>query len=160
LVAGTGPGLLVVAASALFAWRFYFSSAPGFQFDEASLLAIGTFVLLSGLIVAVVHLLNRKGEGLLDARSRTQARLPDSALREMHLEQLNVELRHRLKNTFAVIGGLVSQSARYSRDTQSFANALAGRLSAMGTAMDLVATRNFLGALLSELVNDTLTPLV
>ncbi len=112
------------------------------------------------LIVAIVHLLNRKVESLLDERARNEALLQDSALGELHLEQLNIELRHRLKNTFAVIGGLVSQSARFSHDIAGFASSLSGRLSAMGTAMDLVATRNFLGASLTELVADTLKPLV
>src|SRR6185312_14942911 len=97
---------------------------------------------------------------LLDERDRNEALLQDSALGELQLEQLNVELRHRLKNTFAVISGLVSQSARFSSDVPSFAGALAGRLAAMGTAMDLVATRSFLGASLSELIADTMKPLV
>ena len=118
------------------------------------------FTILSLLIVAVVHLLNRKVEGLLDERGRNEALLQDSALGELHLEQLNVELRHRLKNTFAVIAGLVSQSARYTRDVDKFASALAGRLAAMGNAIDLVATRNFIGASLNELVAETLKPLV
>jgi two-component sensor histidine kinase len=160
LVAGTGPGLLVVAASLVHAWYFAFSSAAGHTTHIASLFPLAMFGLFASLIVAVVHLLNRKVEGLLDERARNEAMLQDSALAELQLEQLNVELRHRLKNTFAVIGGLVSQSARYSQDISAFANALSGRLSAMGMAMDLVATRNFAGASLAELVESTLKPLV
>ena len=72
-----------------------------------SFVALGMFALLASLIVAVVHLLNRKVEGLLDERARNEAMLQDSALGELHLEQLNIELRHRLKNTFAVIDQLV-----------------------------------------------------
>ena len=159
LLAGTGPGLLVVAASLVFAWRFYFLESHQYTGFEMAV-ALAAFALLAGLIVAVVHLLNRKVESLLDERDRNEGLLQDSALGELQLEQLNVELRHRLKNTFAVIAGLVSQSARYSRDVQSFASALSGRLAAMGTAMDLVATRSFLGASLNELVADTLKPLV
>jgi two-component sensor histidine kinase len=160
LVAGTGPGLLVIAASLFHAWHFYFSVSPQYAGDAASVFALVLFALLAGLIVAIVHLLNRKVESLLDERARNEALLQDSALGELHLEQLNIELRHRLKNTFAVIGGLVSQSARFSHDIAGFASSLSGRLSAMGTAMDLVATRNFLGASLTELVADTLKPLV
>jgi two-component sensor histidine kinase len=160
LVAGTGPGLLVIAASLLHAWYFFFSPSAHHQSEAMSIVSLGMFAVLAGLIVAVVHLLNRKVEGLLDERARNEAMLQDSAMGELQLEQLNVELRHRLKNTFAVIGGLVSQSARYSTDIASFASALSGRLAAMGTAMDLVATRNFTGASLTELVADTLKPLV
>ena len=160
LVAGTGPGLLVVGASLLFSWHFYFSKSQQYTTDLPSIVALATFAVLAILIVAVVHLLNRKVESLLDERDRNEALLQDSALGELQLEQLNVELRHRLKNTFAIISGLVSQSARYSHDVPGFARALSGRLSAMGTAMDLVATRSFLGASLSELIADTLKPLV
>ncbi len=159
LLAGTGPGLIVVAASVVFAWRFYFSASHD-VIDFSSLVALVSFAGIACLIVAVVHLLNRKVENLLNERERNEALLQDSALGEMQLEQLNAELRHRLKNIFAVISGLVSQSARFSPDVQSFASALAGRLSAMGTAVDLVATRSFLGASLSELIADTMKPLV
>lgn len=159
LLAGTGPGLLVVAASLLISWRFYFSASHEFTQSETAI-ALSAFALIAVLIIAVVHLLNSKVESLLYERDRNEGLLQDSALGELQLEQLNVELRHRLKNTFAVIAGLVSQSARYSADVQSFATALSGRLAAMGTAMDLVATRSFLGASLHELVVDTLKPLV
>lgn len=158
LVAGTGPGLLVVAVSVILAWVLYLSGSHQFgEFD--SIVALAAFAFLSVLIVAIVHLLNRKVETLLNERDRNEALLQDSAMGELQLEQLNVELRHRLKNTFAVMSGLVSQSARYTSDVPSFAKALSGRLSAMGTAMDLVATRSFLGASLSELVASTLMPL-
>jgi two-component sensor histidine kinase len=160
LIAGIGPGLLVVSGSFIFSWYFYLPGPGWLPINSATVVALTSFTILSLLIVAVVHLLNRKVEGLLDERERNEALLQDSALGELHLEQLNVELRHRLKNTFAVIAGLVSQSARYTRDVDKFASALAGRLAAMGNAIDLVATRNFIGASLNELVTETLKPLV
>ncbi|WP_291162731.1 HWE histidine kinase domain-containing protein [Hyphomicrobium sp.] len=160
LVAGTGPALLVAAASFLFSW-YFFLPGPGWgEITPATIVALGSFAILSFFIIAVVHLLNRKVESLMNERARNEALFQDSALGELQLEQLNIELRHRLKNTFAVIAGLVSQSARYSRDVNGFAQSLAGRLSAMGNAMDLIATRNFLGASLRELIAETLKPLV
>lgn len=159
LIAGTGPGVLVIGLSVVFGWYFYFAPMDNISAIE-SLLAIGLFAFLSGLMVAVAHMLNRKVEGLLDERARNEALLQDSALVELQLEQMNIELRHRLKNTFAVISGLITQSARYSRDIATFARTLSGRLSAMGLAMDLIATRNFQGAVLGELISDTLKPLV
>ena len=159
LIAGTGPGLMVIAASFFFGW-YYFLPHPGWHLTTQAIVALASFTIFSLLILAVVHLLNRKVEGLLNERARNEALLQDSALGEMQLEQLNIELRHRLKNTFAVIAGLISQSARYTRDIDQFAASLAGRLSAMGNAMDLVATRNFVGASLNELIAETLKPLV
>ncbi|MBS0250210.1 MAG: DUF4118 domain-containing protein [Proteobacteria bacterium] len=160
LIAGTGPGLMVFVGSFIVGWYFYLPGPGWLPITSATVVALVSFTALSLLIVAVVHILNRKVEGLLNERSRNEALLQDSALGEMQLEQLNVELRHRLKNTFAVIAGLVSQSARYTRDIDQFAAALAGRLSAMGNALDLVATRNFIGAPLSELISETIKPLV
>ncbi|WP_045835835.1 HWE histidine kinase domain-containing protein [Hyphomicrobium sp. 99] len=159
LIAGTGPALVVTGASLIFSW-YFFLPGPGWTLDATTFVALASFTILSCLIVAVVHLLNRKVEGLMNERARNEALFQDSALGELQLEQLNIELRHRLKNTFAVIGGLVSQSARYSRDVDSFAQSLSGRLSAMGNAMDLIATRSFLGASLKELIAETLKPLV
>lgn len=160
LMAGTGPGLLVVALSFFAGWYFCLPGSGSFSLHLPAIVALVSFTILSLLIVAVVHILNRKVEGLLDERARNEALLQDSALGEIQLEQLNIELRHRLKNTFAVIAGLISQSARHTRDTDQFAAALAGRLSAMGNAMDLVATRSFIGASLNELIAETLKPLV
>jgi len=160
LMAGTGPGFLVVAASFLFSWYYYLPGPGWFPITSGTIVALASFTVFSLLIVAVVQLLNRKVEGLLDERARNEALLQDSALGELQLEQLNVELRHRLKNTFAVIAGLISQSARYTREVDTFAAVLAGRLSAMGNAMDLVATRSFVGASLKELIAEILKPLV
>lgn len=160
LVAGTGPGLVVMLASFLFSWYFYFPRMGWLPVTTTTVVSLAGFTAFSLLIIAVVRLLNRKVEGLLDERARSEALLQDSALGELQLEQLNVELRHRLKNTFAVIAGLISQSARYTRDVDTFAVVLAGRLSAMGNAMDLVATRSFVGASLKELITETLKPLV
>lgn len=160
LIAGTGPGLMVIGASLLFGWYFYLPGHGGLPLTPGTILALASFTVLSLLIVGVVRLLNTKIESLVNERARTEALLQDSALGELQLEQLNVELRHRLKNTFAVITGLISQSARYTRDVDQFARVLAGRLSAMGNAMDLVATRSFVGASLIELVTETLRPLV
>jgi two-component sensor histidine kinase len=160
LITGTRPGLLTLCASLLYAWYFFIAPSATYRSDTAAILPLAVFAVLAVLIIAVVHQLNRKVEGLLNERARNEALLQDSALEEIQLEQLNSELRHRLKNTFAVVSGLISQSARYSQDISAFATALLGRLSAMGTAMDLIATRNFTGASLNELVAGTLKPLV
>ncbi|HET6389084.1 HWE histidine kinase domain-containing protein [Hyphomicrobium sp.] len=159
LVAGTGPAIVVAAGAILFSWYYYLPDI-GWTLDITTIVPLTIFTILASFIIAIVHLLNRKVEGLMNERARSEALLQDSALGELHLEQLNVELRHRLKNTFAVIAGLVSQSARYSPDVRTFAQSLSGRLSAMGNAMDLVATRSFVGASLKELIEETLKPLV
>lgn len=159
LICGTGPGLAVMTAAGVYVWYFILEPSLGHS-KEAALAAIAAFAVLACLIVLAVHILNRLVERLLSEQARSEALLQDSALSELQLEQLNGELRHRLKNTFAVISGLVSQSARHSTDIATFASSLSGRLAAMGTAMDIVATQSFQGASLTELITQTLKPLV
>lgn len=47
------------------------------------------------------------------------------------------ELHHRVKNTFAVIGGMVTMTARTATSVQDMANVLRGRLVALAGAHDL-----------------------
>lgn len=53
-------------------------------------------------------------------------------------EILSRELSHRIKNIFAVIGGLIGLSARGNAAVQEFADNLRGRVSALGRAHEFV----------------------
>lgn len=55
-----------------------------------------------------------------------------------HNEILGRELSHRIKNIFAVIGGLIGMSARRDPDHRTFAANLQGRISALGRAHEFV----------------------
>lgn len=57
------------------------------------------------------------------------------------LELLSQELSHRIKNIFAVIGGLVSLSSRNHPDAGDFARELYGRILALGRAHSFVGSR-------------------
>jgi len=57
------------------------------------------------------------------------------------LELLSQELSHRIKNIFAVIGGLVSLSSRNHPDAAAFAQELYGRILALGRAHGFVGSR-------------------
>jgi len=62
----------------------------------------------------------------------------DSAKRAAEQNEiLSRELSHRIKNIFAVISGLVRMSARRMPAMRDFADDLAGRIAALGTAHDL-----------------------
>lgn len=54
------------------------------------------------------------------------------------LELLSQELTHRIKNIFAVIGGLVSLTARNNPEITPLSNELHGRILALGRAHDFV----------------------
>lgn len=159
LICGAGPGFAVVAAASGYSW-YVLQDALTVGPKPTAAVIIAVFAVSASLLVLLLHFLNRLVEHVTAEQDRSEGFLQDSALSELQLEQLNVELRHRLKNTFAVINGLINQSARHSADIPSFASSLSGRLTAMGTAMDIVATLSFQGASLTELIARTLQPLV
>ena len=55
-----------------------------------------------------------------------------------HNEILSRELSHRIKNIFAVISGLIALSARRDPQAKPFADALLGRITALGRAHEFV----------------------
>lgn len=61
----------------------------------------------------------------------------DAKLAAEYSELLSRELSHRIKNIFAVIGGLVALTARRIPGSREFADTLAQRISALGRAHDL-----------------------
>jgi PAS domain S-box-containing protein len=67
---------------------------------------------------------------LVDISERKQA--------EMTQELLSRELSHRIKNIFAVVGGLVSMTARGDEAAQPFVRTFRERLGALATAHDYV----------------------
>ncbi len=56
------------------------------------------------------------------------------------MELLSQELSHRIKNIFAVIGGLISLSSRNHPDASDFARELYGRVLALGRAHAFIGT--------------------
>lgn len=158
LAGGIGPGVLVMALSGLVSWNFLMSSATG-KLNDA-LVAIALFCGLSASIIYVVQLLNRTIERLLYERRRAEDHLHTAAIAEQQLQQLNVELRHRNQNVFSVIGSLISQSARHAHDVLVFSQDLRGRLSAMGSAQDLVLSTQQRVADLEKLVAQIISPII
>lgn len=57
---------------------------------------------------------------------------------EEQLTLVTAEFRHRIKNTLAVVDGLVAQTARYAADVPSLEKGLRYRFQALGAAQDLL----------------------
>lgn len=55
------------------------------------------------------------------------------------------ELSHRIKNTFAVVDGLIALSARSAGEARSFASTLRERLAGLGRAISYMAPPEFVG---------------
>ena len=85
----------------------------------------------------------------------------DVSLRKRHEEQQELllqEMDHRVKNLFAVVGGMVTLSARSATTPKELAETIQGRLGALAVAQQLIRPRaskaqtNLRGTNMSELV--------
>ncbi|KTQ98213.1 chemotaxis protein [Aureimonas ureilytica] len=83
---------------------------------------------------------------------------PEFALAETR-ELMLREMNHRVKNLFAIIGGMISAGARTHQDTRSFAADMRERIMALGRAHSLASpTGSAAVSELSALVAATLSP--
>ena len=93
---------------------------------------------------------------------RRQFRLRDElAAREQaeaRARTLADEMRHRVKNAFAVAGGLAAQTFRHARTMEEAQAAFAGRLAAMARAQDLLGEGEGESADLAGLVERAIEP--
>ncbi|WP_265587718.1 CheR family methyltransferase [Sphingomicrobium arenosum] len=76
------------------------------------------------------------------------------AMRELLLREMN----HRVKNLFAVIGGMISLAARSSEDVGDMSRTLRERIAALGRAHSLTNAEGTDGSDLGDLVRAALAP--
>jgi PAS domain S-box-containing protein len=62
------------------------------------------------------------------------------------------ELAHRIKNSFAVLQGILRSTLRTSRNPQDFAEAFSGRLHSLAAAQDVLTANDWKGAELGALI--------
>ena len=70
------------------------------------------------------------------------------------------ELAHRIKNSFAVLQGILRSTLRTSRDPQDFAEAFSGRLHSLAAAQDVLTANDWKGAELGTLAKHQLAAYV
>lgn len=78
-------------------------------------------------------------------------------LRE-RLELVTGEFRHRVKNSIAVVAGLIRREAKFAADVPAFAAALLGRLESLNAAQDLLTAENHEDVALAEIAAAALAP--
>jgi PAS domain S-box-containing protein len=74
------------------------------------------------------------------------------------LRLLNAELDHRVKNTLATVGAVVSHTQQGNRSVAKFVAALNGRIRSMATTHELLRSGRWQGVSLAELVRQELAP--
>ena len=84
--------------------------------------------------------------------------IDDRKRAELHLELMVHELNHRVKNNLATVQSIAAQTLR---DTQTFEDAkadLTSRLISLARAHDILTSKNWEGATLSELITGVVEP--
>lgn len=74
------------------------------------------------------------------------------------LQLVTGELRHRIKNSIAVVGSLVRREAKFARDVPEFAAALLTRLPSLASAQDLLTADSASDVALGDIVRAALNP--
>ena len=77
---------------------------------------------------------------------------------EAHARMLTEEMKHRIKNSFALVGAIASRTFRQGRPVQDSLSAFSARLKAMAIAQDVLTQNNGDGAFLHQLVSQALEP--
>jgi len=140
---GYGAGLLSVALTAMIAAYIFMPPAMEFSLTPAAIAATVTYVFSGGLMAIAGAALGATVENLSAERQRAEAYLAQSKENELRVERINAELRHRIKNLFSVVDGLMKQTAAHTTDSRSLAAAVSDRIHAMSRALDLLASNNF-----------------
>lgn len=139
--AGLGVLLLSVAAANF----FFHNSALGFDSGFGAMVRSAVFLFGNGLIFLTGAALRASLRGLGRAAEVEK--------------RLNDELRHRLRNTLAVVQGLVVHTARQQGDDpEAFQHQVLERLQALGAAHDILATGRWEACELSDLTARALAP--
>jgi two-component sensor histidine kinase len=133
---GSGPGVLVLALSTVAgtAWVDPSGHSPISLYATSALL----FLIGAGMIVFVVDRLTAAHEKL--------------SQQEKQLEMINRELKHRIKNLFAIADSVCQQTINAGGSAKEMTRAASGRLLAIASAQDLLSTTATEGADLTELV--------
>lgn len=96
-----------------------------------------------------------------DCTFKLMGTVQDITVRKEAEEQQSLllhELQHRVKNTMATTLAIVQFSAKRAVDVTSFTDTLRSRLQAIARTHDLLTTREWRGALLSDIVRQELMP--
>jgi two-component sensor histidine kinase len=133
---GHGPGVLVLALSTLVGtlWVAPFGYHPASIYWASAFL----FLVVGGLILFLVA-------ALATAHKKLQ-------WQERRLEMINRELKHRIKNLFAIADSVCQQTISAGGSTKEMSRAVSGRIRAISSAQELLSSDATEGAELTELV--------
>ncbi|MEH3104631.1 MAG: PAS domain-containing protein [Sphingomonas phyllosphaerae] len=104
--------------------------------------------------------LQRRADGSPLVLSGFSSNISVRKFAEEHRAVLARELTHRVKNTLATVGAVVSQTLRDAGSLDEGRRAVAGRIASLGTAHELLVRDEVEGAAISEIVERVLAPFI
>lgn len=154
-IAGLGPGILCAVLSGLAAWYFFIPPINSFSLNGPTLLALGFYVFVVSVDIAVIHLMAQAVDRL-QAERRLTASLYDQQ------RTMFQELQHRVANNLAFIVSLLTLERRRaaSPDQAASLNATIARIDVMARLHRRLYDPVGLDAPLEAHLRDTLRDLV
>lgn len=126
-LSGLGPGIAVAAASAFASWYFFIPPFESFSIGGATALALGFFIFISGVDLAVIHYMFKWMRALDGERERNRQL---AASRDLMFK----EMQHRISNNLSVVSALLRMQRNTVRDEAAIRalDEAAGRLALVG----------------------------
>ena len=124
-------------------------------YDAQRIRKDGTFVDVSVALAPVKSL-----DGTVTSLSVAIHNISDRKEWEARQRLMTRELAHRIKNSFAVLQGILRSTLRTSRSPEDFAEAFSGRLHSLSAAQDVLIENNWHGAELGTLARGQLAAYV
>lgn len=124
-------------------------------YDAQRIRKDGTFVDVSVALAPV-----KSADGTVTSLSVAIHNISDRKEWEARQRLMTRELAHRIKNSFAVLQGILRSTLRTSRSPEEFAEAFSGRLHSLSAAQDVLIDNNWHGAELGTLARGQLAAYV
>lgn len=158
---GLWPGILVAVLSTLSAW-YFFIPPPGLDLDGPASLALGFFVLINTIDIALIHVMNNALVKVRLERARAVRAEQEAIDLAAHRAVLFTELQHRVSNNIQIVSALLALQRVEVTDEkarQAMADA-ASRLAMIGRIQRRLYDPDKAGAdatvFLTELVEDVM----
>ncbi len=130
-VLGMWPGIACAVMGGLLSIYYFIPPSNGFEMPPSAWVATGFYVFIS---VAFILMLTMMDSALRKADIAQRQAEANSEFQSVMAQEMN----HRVKNLFGVITSIVRLTAKSSSDTNSFATQLAGRISSLSHAHEIV----------------------
>ncbi|RLQ88052.1 DUF4118 domain-containing protein [Notoacmeibacter ruber] len=111
-VAGLWPGIVTSIAGGLAAWYFFIAPYGSFALNANSALALGFYIFIVGIDLAIINIMSRALHRLAEERRRS-AELAQSR------EFMFSELQHRVSNNLQVVASLMQMQKRRISDAEA-----------------------------------------